>query len=180
MIQNASAISTTTQIGVYWNQDCTSTVTSISWGMLSPGENKSITLYVRNEDNTNITLTISTINWNPEEARQFLTFSCTPNNATIEPQKTAKITLTLEVKQNITNIKEFSFDITFEGKNQTFLPTDLNRDGVVDIIDIAIVAKAFGNKPGDTNWNEIADLDKNGCIDILDIIAVARDYGKTS
>ena len=42
------------------------------------------------------------------------------------------------------------------------LQTDLNGDGKVNIIDIYIVAKAFGSKPGDRNWNVVADLDKNG------------------
>ncbi|MEM2568286.1 MAG: dockerin type I domain-containing protein, partial [Candidatus Bathyarchaeia archaeon] len=88
--------------------------------------------------------------------------------------------LTLQVNPNIKGIKDFSFDINFEGKSKTFLPTDLNKDGIVDIIDIAIVAKAYGSKPGDPNWNEIADIDKNGVVDILDVSAVARDYGKTS
>jgi hypothetical protein len=56
---------------------------------------------------------------------------------------------------------------------------DLNEDGKVNILDIFIVAQAFGSKPGDTNWNVVADIDKNGIIDILDIFAVAREYGRT-
>lgn len=56
--------------------------------------------------------------------------------------------------------------------------TDLNKDGTVNILDIAIVARAFGCKPGDPNWNVIADIDKNGIVNILDIAIVARDYGK--
>lgn len=42
------------------------------------------------------------------------------------------------------------------------------------------MARAFGSRPGDPNWNEIADIDKNGIINILDIAAVAKDYGKTA
>jgi hypothetical protein len=59
------------------------------------------------------------------------------------------------------------------------LVTDINRDGKVDILDIAIVAKAFGTKPGDERWNSFADLDGNKKINILDIAKVARDYGRT-
>jgi hypothetical protein len=57
---------------------------------------------------------------------------------------------------------------------------DLNGDGVINIIDIAIVARAFGTKPGDPNWNEVADLNKDGWINIIDIATVARDFGKTT
>ncbi len=57
--------------------------------------------------------------------------------------------------------------------------TDLNSDGAVNIIDISIVAKAFGSRPEDPNWNEAADLDNNELVNILDISIVAKDYGKT-
>jgi parallel beta-helix repeat protein len=57
--------------------------------------------------------------------------------------------------------------------------TDLNDDGVINILDISIVAIAFGSKEGDENYNSIADLDGNEEINILDISIVAFDYGKT-
>jgi hypothetical protein len=56
--------------------------------------------------------------------------------------------------------------------------TDLNKDGTVNILDIFIVAQAFGSKPGDKNWNSTADLNKNGTVNIVDIFAVAWDFGK--
>jgi len=56
---------------------------------------------------------------------------------------------------------------------------DLNADGVVNIIDISIVAKAFGAKPGDPNWNPIVDLDGNNSINIIDVSTIARDFGRT-
>ncbi len=59
------------------------------------------------------------------------------------------------------------------------LKYDLNGDGTVNILDISIVAEAFGSRVGDSNWNIIADLDKNQVINILDISMVAKDYGKT-
>jgi hypothetical protein len=60
-----------------------------------------------------------------------------------------------------------------------FLPTDLNKDGTVNILDISLVAKAYGAKPGDTTWNPVADLNEDAIINILDIAMVAKDYGKT-
>jgi len=57
---------------------------------------------------------------------------------------------------------------------------DLNIDGKVNIIDVAITAKAFGSYPGHTRWNPIADLNKDGIIDITDISIVAKQFGKTS
>jgi hypothetical protein len=54
--------------------------------------------------------------------------------------------------------------------------TDINKDGIVDIIDVTIVAKFFGSKLGDPEWNPIADLDKNGCINIIDITIIAIEF----
>jgi len=59
-----------------------------------------------------------------------------------------------------------------------WLFTDLDRNGKVDVLDIALAAKAYGSYPGHPRWNPKADLDGNGTIDILDIAKVARDYGK--
>ena len=60
------------------------------------------------------------------------------------------------------------------------LQTDLNGDRKVNILDIAIVAKAYGTTPEDPNWNSIADVaEPYNEINILDIATVAKDYGKT-
>ncbi len=59
------------------------------------------------------------------------------------------------------------------------ISSDLNGDGTVNIVDIAIVATAFGTKPGDETWNELADMDGNKEINIVDVSMVAVDYGKT-
>jgi parallel beta-helix repeat protein len=56
--------------------------------------------------------------------------------------------------------------------------TDLNRDGIINIIDISIVANAFKSRPGSANWNAVADLNKDGIVNILDMSLVARDCGK--
>jgi hypothetical protein len=60
------------------------------------------------------------------------------------------------------------------------LAGDLNGDGVVNIIDINIVARAFRSKLGDPNWNSIADVNHDGVVDIIDINIVAKDWGKTA
>jgi hypothetical protein len=59
------------------------------------------------------------------------------------------------------------------------LAADLNRDGIVNIVDVAIAGKAFGSKLGEPDWNETADTDRNGLINIVDIAFVAKNFGKT-
>ena len=57
---------------------------------------------------------------------------------------------------------------------------DLNGDGIVNISDIFIVAKAFHSSPGDPDWNPIADINNDDWINIIDIWEVAKAYGKTA
>jgi hypothetical protein len=73
-----------------------------------------------------------------------------------------------------------------------YLPTDLNKDGVVNIMDIAIAAKGFQAKYNQTDglyWHDPkcqycphtkdADLNDDKLINIIDIATIAKDYGKT-
>jgi hypothetical protein len=57
---------------------------------------------------------------------------------------------------------------------------DINRDGKVDITDVATVCKAFGSKPGASNWNPNSDLNFDGKIDMEDIALASRSFGKHS
>lgn len=57
---------------------------------------------------------------------------------------------------------------------------DVNHDGEVDIYDVVIVAKAFGSRPGDPNWNSIADLVKDGIIDLFDVVFIAKNFEQTA
>jgi len=61
----------------------------------------------------------------------------------------------------------------------TSLSGDLNGDGIINMIDLNIVARAFHSAPGDPRWNPLADIDEPyGWIDIIDLWVVAKSYGK--
>jgi parallel beta-helix repeat protein len=60
------------------------------------------------------------------------------------------------------------------------IPGDINRDGKVDIKDIAIAASAFGSVPEHPRWNPIADINQDGKVDIKDLALIAKNFGKTS
>lgn len=83
------------------------------------------------------------------------------------------------------NGMRYLFNLDDEGnvleweKTRIVSSTDLNSDGTINIVDISIVAVAFGTIEGDENYNPIADLDDNKQINIVDVSIVALDYGKT-
>lgn len=65
---------------------------------------------------------------------------------------------------------DVSFTVTFEG--------DLTLDGVVNIVDVTMVAYSYGQVVGGPKWNPDADLNNDGIINILDIALVAKEYGE--
>ena len=70
-----------------------------------------------------------------------------------------------------------SFDGTILLWNTTPTPRseDVNRDGVVDILDLRIVASVFGKQ-----GQFAADINIDGNVDILDLVLVAAAFGNTS
>jgi hypothetical protein len=176
-IFNVSAVEATSNIGVYWDKNCTKSVYSIDWGNLSLGQTKKVLVYVRNEANDSTILFLTTSKWNPANAPNYLSFSWHTQSEKIGAGKVINVTQSLVVSLGTIGISNFSFDITFEGRK--YYQGDANKDGVVDLLDIVMVALAFDSKQGSPNWNVNADLDKNGIVDIFDIATVGIDLGKT-
>jgi hypothetical protein len=59
------------------------------------------------------------------------------------------------------------------------MPGDLMLPfGVVDMKDIAYVAKRFGTTPSAPLWDPNADIDGSGRVDMKDIATVAKNFGK--
>jgi parallel beta-helix repeat protein len=55
--------------------------------------------------------------------------------------------------------------------------TDVNHDGKVNILDVFVVAQAFGSKPGEPSWNAKTDFNNDGTVNILDIFLIAKYFG---
>jgi hypothetical protein len=112
-----SSVGTLKAIGieVYENQELTNEATTIKWGTLKPGTSKTYTIYVSNEGNLPLTLSLSTSNWNPSSASNYLTLTWNYNGQTINADDFIQVTLTLTVSSSITGINGFNFDITVTG-----------------------------------------------------------------
>lgn len=187
IISNVSAVETAIGIGVYWDVNCSSRVDSIDWGVLYPGEVKEVRVYVRNELNESFILVLTTVNWNPENASRHLDFSWSAP-ALVKVGEVVEVIQVLSVSSHTIGISDFSFDIILEG---IVITPDINGDGIVNIMDIAIVAQAYGAKYNETDgmyWHDPpckycphtgdADLNSDEKIDIRDIALVAKHYGE--
>ena len=75
----------------------------------------------------------------------------------------------------------YTTDNTYaDGTVTVAMAGDLNTDGKASILDISMVATAFGSKIGDPRYNPNADINNDGVINILDISIVAVNFGKTA
>jgi PKD repeat protein len=85
--------------------------------------------------------------------------------------KAGNYTVTL----NVTDSEE-KWDV--ELKNVEVLPQrdDLNEDGKVDILDLAVLCKAYGSYPGHPRWNSKADIIPDLIINILDVVKIAKAF----
>ena len=60
------------------------------------------------------------------------------------------------------------------------LREDVNCDGKIDEIDINIATCAFGTQPEDERWDPEADVNEDGKVDILDTIAITKVKGSVA
>ena len=64
------------------------------------------------------------------------------------------------------------------GEESTLLE-DVNNDGVVNILDLVIVANAFGQAV-DRNSEQNPDVNRDGSVNILDLVRVANRLGESA
>jgi hypothetical protein len=72
-------------------------------------------MYVRNEGNVAVTLSIQAANWNPASAASYFTLGWNRNGYVLQPNQVVQALLSLNVSSSISGITSFSFDITITG-----------------------------------------------------------------
>jgi len=102
-------------IGVYWDQQCTNVTSSLNFGLLDPGQSKSFTLYLKNNGNAPLTLSMTTQNWNPSTASSYMTLTWNYGGQQISSNQVLQFAITLSISPSITAISSFSFDIIITG-----------------------------------------------------------------
>ena len=102
-------------VEVYWDLACTQVVSSIDWGTPEPGDSVSQTVYVKNEGNVPMNVSLSASGWSPVGADTYLGVSWDSEGALIAAGGVLQAVITLDVSSSITGITNFSFDIVIEG-----------------------------------------------------------------
>jgi hypothetical protein len=102
-------------VGVYSEYACINPITSINWGTLEPGQAVNRTIYIKNTSNVPVTLSMTTQNWNPSSASNYITCTWDSEGKSLNASQVSPAVLTLSVRSNITGVTDFSFDIVIIG-----------------------------------------------------------------
>ena len=98
-------------IGIYWDSECINEVYSIDWGDLSPGSSIPVTVYIRNEADSPVCLSLNTTDWDSPEASEHISLDWNYTGNTMSPEDATKTTLKLSISPQISGVTTFSFNI---------------------------------------------------------------------
>lgn len=105
----------TVNVAAYSDSGCTNKVSSVNWGTVEPGSSKNVTIYLKNEGNTPLTLSLSTANWNPASAASYMSITWNYSGAQIASGSVIQVTLTLKVSGSVSGVSSFTVDIVITG-----------------------------------------------------------------
>ena len=171
---------------------------------LTPGSTESVTAMIQTSTVGNVTLYASLFSDFPQNGGYPY---CPERNATIS---IGPPTSKSPFESSSGGVYNFSFELPSSGiplgnytvyattnlnapeAHATFtliLAGDINGDGIVDIFDAILLARAFDShsanydyqgEPASPNWNPNADLNHDGVVDIFDAIILSANFGKST
>lgn len=110
------SINVTPNLGIYSNSALTTSLSTIDWGTITPGNNQTRIVYLKNTGiGTSLTLSISTSSWNPIAANGPLTVSWDKEGARLVPGQSTAAVITLSSSSSIVDVTTFSVQILISG-----------------------------------------------------------------
>jgi len=98
-------------VSLFWDKACANKVSSISWGLVTPGTTINKYVYVRNDGTAIGTLSMSYGNWTPAAAASYFTLTWNCSTYALSRAAVVCAKLTLAAKLNIVGVTDFNFII---------------------------------------------------------------------
>jgi hypothetical protein len=102
-------------IEVFYDDLCTQVMNSVDWGTPKPGGKVYQTVYIKNPGSAPLNVSMTTSNWAPVEAANYITLTWDSEGASIDSDQVLQALLMLSVSDTITGVTDFSFNIVIEG-----------------------------------------------------------------
>jgi hypothetical protein len=112
---NSGGSITSINVEIFSDSECTQSCTSLNWGTITPGETITQTIYVKNNGNRPIVLSMITQNWTPTNASNYISLSWNRQSSSLNPGEYAEASLTLIIASDTGSITDFNFDIIING-----------------------------------------------------------------
>ena len=110
-----SGIITSVNVGAYQDAHATNLLSEVDWGIIDPGALVSETIYIKNEGNIPLALSLETENWNPVGSDTYLSLSWDYSGVPVPADQVIAVSLSIQVSENIQDISSFTFDILVTG-----------------------------------------------------------------
>jgi hypothetical protein len=115
-VSSSGTVTVSANLGVYSDSSCQTNLTTINWGTLTPGGNITRTIYIKNTGlGVSLSLNMATSNWNPTSANGPVTITWNQAGTRLAPGQSTAAVITLAVSPTITDITNFSVQITITG-----------------------------------------------------------------
>jgi hypothetical protein len=105
-------------VGIYWDQNCTNKTNSVNWGLTDIGSSYNLTVYVRNECNSAVSLGLCTSNWAPSASSGCISLGWNYTGHILKTAEVIPLELKLSVSPTIVDIFKFSFITTISAIGQ--------------------------------------------------------------
>ena len=110
------SITVTPNLGLYSDSNCTISLSTIDWGTITPGNNQTRTVYVKNTGTgTSLTLSISTSSWTPITANGPITVTWDKEDTRLIPGQSTAAVIKLISSSTIVDVTTFSVQILISG-----------------------------------------------------------------
>jgi parallel beta-helix repeat protein len=162
---------------------------STSQNQVDPGIIVNVTVTVRNNANTSVSETFTvraeynsttigtkTASNLAQGATQILTFDWNTTGVASGNYTISAVASAVSDELNTDNNNYSDGIVIIEAP----LMGDVNHDGIVNSIDLALLVQAFGSTPASSNWNPDVDLDNDSLIDAKDLQLLGKNYGRTA
>lgn len=103
------------EIDVYTDQGCTQVMSVVDWGEITAGGSSYATVFVRNNGQTDVVISLETENWTSQTAYNYMSVSWDYGGSVISPGGVVEVRLELSVDSDCPALTSFGFDIVIIG-----------------------------------------------------------------
>jgi hypothetical protein len=103
------------EIDIYSDPECQFLMSNVEWGEIEAGDNSHIQIYIKNNGETSVIISLESENWSSETAQENMDLSWDYNGSPISTGDVLPVTLTLNVNDDCPEFDSFGFDIIIIG-----------------------------------------------------------------